>query len=90
MKLTRRFLHLVTGDQAARETFSAILTPSTVAGGAEGERCMGWPVAGGRWAIGISHHRRLTPGTGHPRAGNVAAASQRGFVDPVPLQPPPR
>ena len=32
-------------DQAARETLSATLTPSTAAGGAEGERCTGCPDA---------------------------------------------
>jgi hypothetical protein len=30
-------------DHAARETLSATLTPSTAAGGAEGDRCTGWP-----------------------------------------------
>src|SRR5262249_32188074 len=32
-------------DQAAREALSAILTPSTAAGGADGERCTGWLTA---------------------------------------------
>jgi hypothetical protein len=32
-------------SQAARETLSATLTPSTDAGGADGERCRGWPAA---------------------------------------------
>jgi hypothetical protein len=36
---------LVFVDQAARETLSATLTPSTAAGGAEGERCTGSPDA---------------------------------------------
>ena len=111
MKLARRFLHLVTGDQAAREAFSAILTPSTATGGADCERWTGWPAAvaaatsnsstlcsssssrssmamrGGRWATGSSHYR---PPHARDRAGSVAAAVQRGVVDPVPLQPAPR
>ena len=32
-------------DQAARESLSATLTPSTAAGGADGERCTSWPPA---------------------------------------------
>jgi hypothetical protein len=32
-------------NQAARETLSATLTPSTAAGGAEGDRCIGSPAA---------------------------------------------
>ena len=31
--------------QAARETFSTILMPSTATGGADGERWTGWPAA---------------------------------------------
>ena len=48
-------------DQAARETLSATLTPSTAAGGADGERCTGWPVAlaqQGRWPRAFAEFER--------------------------------
>ena len=38
-------LDLLAGHQAAGETLSANLTPSTAAGGADGARCTGSPVA---------------------------------------------
>jgi putative ABC transport system substrate-binding protein len=36
---------------------------------------------GGRWATAL---------TGHPPAGSVVAAAQRGVVDPIPLELAPR
>jgi hypothetical protein len=46
-------------DQAARETLSATLPPGTAAGGADGERCTGWPAAmsATRWLTKLGSHR---------------------------------
>jgi hypothetical protein len=49
--------------QAAREILSAILTPSTAAGGADGERCTGCPAAIAA-AASVSSTRWHYPATG--------------------------
>ena len=76
--------------QAAREALSATLTPSTAAGGADGERCTGWPaaIAAATRASSTRCNSSSSRSSAATRALRARAGSRRGRRGRPVLQEP--